>query len=317
MFRYQKIKFGFLTAFLSFAIIIGGCDKIPFLSKFFPSLKKDTAEQATTTPTASDASSAPSASTQPLPANALAKVGNWVLTVDEFNNKLKSVKEVIPEYNANDVESKKLILEELIRQQLLVQDAEVSGVAKNKDVVEAVEEFRKTLLVREMASKLAEGVATTDAEVQDYYNQNKNAFATPIEAHIREIMVATKEEATEILTDIYKGADFAATAQTRSKSDSAPKGGDLGFVKEFKSPQIETALATLDVGSLSSVLKGPDGYYIIKLEEKKGGEEKKFEDLKEEIKAGLTLMKQQQKILAYIEELKKKTNVQVNEDLLK
>lgn len=311
------LKLGVVLISLVSAFVISGCDKIPFLNKFFPSLSKETAESISPSVASSVPTVTPSAQTAPLPANALARVGKWTLTVDEFNDKLASVKEVIPEYNIDDVESKKLILEELVRQQLLVQDAEASGVAKNKDITEAVEEFRKTLLVREMASKLAEGITTTDLEARDYYNQNKNAFTGPVEWHIREIMVPTKEEATEILAEIYKGADFAATAQARSKSASAAQGGDLGFVTEFKFPQIETALMALDVGSLSSVLKGPDGYYVIKLEEKKGGEEKKFEDIKDEIKTGLTLMKQQQEILAYIEDLKKKTNVQVNEDLLK
>jgi len=305
-------KQGFCAVVLLFLVGLSGCDKIPFLSKFFPSLEKSE-------PTSAKPPEAPKpqAAQQPPAANVLAKVNNWTLTLEEFKDKLNSLKEALPEYDINDFDSKKLVLEELMRQQLLIQDAEKSGLAQKKDITEAVEEFRKTLLVREIAAKITAGIEVADQEAQDYYDQNKNSFAAPGEWHIREIVVPTQEEATEILIELLKGADFAATAQARSKSESASKGGDLGFVKELPFSQMEVALSTLDAGGISSAFKGPDGFYIVKLEDKKEGEVQSFDALKEEIKAGLTLMKQQQKILAYIDELKQKSTVQVNEELLK
>ena len=238
------------------------------------------------------------------------------MTVDEFKEKLNSLKEVLPDYDVHSLDSQKLILNELINQQLLVQDAEDSGIAKRKDIVDAMNEFRRTLLVREVAAKITEGIDTTDAEVRDYYDKNKNDFTTEPQWHIREILVPTQQEANDILIELLKGADFTTMAQTRSKSSTAVKGGDLGFMKKFKIPQMESAVATLSVGGISSVFKGPDGYYLVKLEEKKGGEPMKFEDVKDEIKTGLTLNKQQQKVLSYIGELKKKTTVETHEDLL-
>ena len=302
---------------LVFLLAVSGCDKIPFLAQFFPSAesKKPAAQQI-----AAVSSSTPAASPNnnvSLAPNVLAKVGNWTLTIDEFNEKLKALKEVLPDYDVNDPEAKKTILEELIRQELLVQDAEKSGIAQKKDITEAVEEFRRTLIVREMAAKLTEGMETTDQEAQDYYNQNKSAFVNSGEWHLREIMASTQEEAREIQIEVLKGADFAETAKTRSKAPNASNGGDLGFVKEFKFPEMEKAVATLSVGDISSVFKGPDGFYIVKLEEKKGGEPLSFEATKEEIKTGLTLLKQQQKILGYLDDLKAKASVQVNENLLK
>ncbi len=294
----------------SFSLLFSGCDKIPFLSKFFPSTKTEEPKPAVVV------SPVTTPATPAVPANVLAKVGNWTLTVEEFNQKLEDLKEVIPEYDTSDVESKKLILEELVRQQLLIEEAERSGVAKNKDIVEAVNEFKNTLLVREIATKITEGIDVTQLEAEDYYNQNKDAFSEPAEWHIREIMVPTQTEAKDILIELFKGTDFAAMAQTRSKVASAAQGGDLGFISEPKFPQMESILSTLEVGDMSSVFKGPDGYYIIKLEEKRGGRPKAFSEVSEEIKTGLTLLKQQQKILEYIEELKGKTTVVVNENLL-
>lgn len=308
----KKIIFGGCLLLL---VGILGCDKIPFLSKFFPSVVKEKSQEAT--PAAPVAQTAPVESAPA--ANVVAKVGSWTMTTDEFNEKLKILKEAIPDFDTSDLESKKLVLEELVRQQLLVADAEKSGIARKREITDAIDEFRKTLLVREMASKISEGVEATDTEARDYYDKNKAQFANPAEWHIREIIVPTQEEAKEILIEILKGADFAATAQARSKSTSATNGGDLGFIKdENLKAEVRSALSSLDVGAVSSVFKGPDGnYQIVKLEEKKGGEPKKFDDVKAEVKTGLTLMKQQQKILAYIEDLKKNTTVITNEELLK
>jgi parvulin-like peptidyl-prolyl isomerase len=79
---------------------------------------------------------------------------------------------------------------------------------------------------------------------------------------------------------------------------------------------MEDVVKALEVGQISSVFKGPEGFYIVKLEEKKGGEQKKFEDVQNDITIGLTLLKQQQALLNYLEELRKKTDIQINENLL-
>ena len=105
-------------------------------------------------------------------------------------------------------------------------------------------------------------------------------------------------------------------AKDRSKSKSATDGGDVGFVSEPAFPQLTSTLLSLEVGGISSVFKGPDGYYIVKLEEKKGGEQKEFKEIKGEIMEGLTLMKQQQTIMDYLKKLEAKISVKVNESLL-
>jgi len=245
----------------------------------------------------------------------LARAGNWTLTIEDFKERLKNLKEIIPDFDVKDLESKKLVLEELIRQQLLVMDAREKGLDNKKEIAEAVEEFKRTLLVREVANKLIEGVSATEQEAQDYYNQNKEIFVESAEWHIREIVVPTQQEAKDILIEILKGADFAETAKTHSKSKSASQGGDLGFLKELPAPYA-SAVATLNAGDISSVFKGPEGYCVVKLEEKRGGEPLEFPDVKADIITGLTQLKQQQAILGHIEQLRQKTPVQVNEGLL-
>ena len=142
-------------------------------------------------------------------------------------------------------------------------------------------------------------------------------FAEQAEWHLRAIVVYTQNGAKEILVELLKGADFAQMAKERSKSKSAASAGDLGFVndKDLR-PHFARVLATMEAGDTSSVFKGPDGYYIIKLEEKKGGRQLEFSKVKQDIITGLTQMKQQDIILKHIEELKQKTPVRQNDALL-
>ena len=77
------------------------------------------------------------------------------------------------------------------------------------------------------------------------------------------------------------------------------------------------AILPLDVGKVSNVFKGPEGFYIVKLEEKKGGDQIPFEEIKGEIVQKLTFDKQQQIILDHVKELEGKIKVEANYDLLK
>jgi peptidyl-prolyl cis-trans isomerase C len=246
----------------------------------------------------------------------LAKVGNWSISLAEFKERLTALKEAVPEYDIKDVKQNKMILQELIRQQLLVEEAEKSDVSKNKDILMAVEEFRRTLLVREMANQLTKDINVTPEDAKKYYDENKKDFTEPTEWHVREIVVEKEEDAKTTVSELYKGADFGETAKTKSKSKSAWKKGDLGFLKTFEFPQMENVVSSLEVGGISGVFKGPGGYYIVKLEEKKGGKAKTFDELKEEIVKGLTLLKKQQVILEHLDKLQKQADIQVNDKLL-
>ncbi|HOW35300.1 MAG TPA: peptidyl-prolyl cis-trans isomerase [Candidatus Omnitrophota bacterium] len=311
--KFLITKANFLIYGCIFFLAVSGCDKIPFLSKYFPSAASKKSQNP------------PAAVAQPqtqsaLPAGALAKVGSWTLTKEEFAKELEAIKEAVPGLDTDNLEFKKQVLEQLVRQELLVQEAERTGLARDKEIMDDVDKFRRALLVQKIVANITDGVDVTPAEIQDFYDKNKDVIpelSEPAEWRIREIMVPTQAEAKDILIELLKGTDFAVMAQTRSKSASAAQGGDLGAVEEFKFPEMQTAALSLEIGAISSVFKGPDGYYIIKVEEKKGGKLKTLEEVKDDIKTGLLLSKQEQKVLELLNELKEKTLPETNEELLK
>jgi parvulin-like peptidyl-prolyl isomerase len=111
----------------------------------------------------------------------------------------------------------------------------------------------------------------------------------------------------------FKGADFSQMARDRSVAKSAAKGGEVEVFSEAPFPEMGNQLASMEQGGISRVFKGPEGFYLIILDQKTGGEPRSFEEVKEEIITGLTILKQQQALADHIEKLKQKTTVKVNE----
>ena len=301
---------GCLCILFILALGASGCDSIDSIKRYFQESEEETSAvfmPAKTQKASTSVSMGP---------DTLARVGNWTITAAEFKERLEVLKEVVPEYDISDPEARRLVLDDLINQQVLILGAEKTGLARQKDIFATVDEFRQTLIVREVARQLTENIEVSESEARAFYDENKESLIGAAEWRVREIIVPAKEEATNVLGQILAGADFAQMARQHSKGKTAANGGDLGFITEEPFPQMGNALLSLEVGGISGVFKGPDGYYIAKLEEKKGGEQIEFEEIKEDIIQSQTLLKQQQVILDHLNRLKEKTKIKINEDLL-
>jgi len=306
-----KSKF-FLFLVLTFLCIgLTGCEQLGKLIEYFkPAQKKPAVVTEKTTTTAREETSAKTTvDVGNVSEDVLAQVGQWSITKSDFQERLQALKDIIPDnYDINETENKKFILDELIRQELMVQEAQKRGLDKDPDIKMAVDEFQRTLLVRQLADQIvANAPSATEEQARQYYEENQ---ADLTEWRLREIVVASEDAAKAILIEILQGADFAATARTKSTSTTAVKGGDLGYINEFDFPQQQQTVLTMKTGDVSSVISGPNGFYIYKLEDKRI---QPFEAVKEEIVAGLTLLNQQQAIVKILEDLEQKTPVYRNE----
>lgn len=315
MVSFKNTSKVFLGVLLATSLSVAGCDKMSFLGDYFPSLKKEETAAKVEAPKEAAATSK----------DVLAKIDGWTLTVQEFNEKVSALKQVMGDFDDKDIENKKAILDELVRQQLLVNEAEKQGLSSSKDVVTAVEEYRKTLIVQQLAKGLVDKIEAADKDVEDFYNDPKNQdlFRQPYQWRLREIVVADEAKAKELLASLAQGADFAETARTNSTAATAANGGDTGLVAEFEDPKVQNVVLTLDVGETSGVFKGNKGYYIVKIDERTGGDMEKLETIKakpedyDQLKQYVLAMKRQQAVVDYIDGLKAKTTITINEDLLK
>jgi peptidyl-prolyl cis-trans isomerase C len=312
--RSGSTTYGILCLIFGF-VFLTGCDLLGLGPK-----KQDNSQNQSAAPISVTPPASASAQEQqgPLPSNALVRIGSWTLTADDFNNRLGLLKQQLPDFKENDPASKNAVLDELVRQQLLVKDAEDSDIGNTKEIKDAIEDFRKTLLVQELASRLTKNVAATEDDARAYYDANKARFTEPVTWTVRQIVVGDEASAKSILVQVLQGGDFGSIAQAQSKAANAAEGGKLPAFITGKAPfdAMQIAIANLDEGGISGVFKGPDGYYIVKVDSKTGGAIKPFLDIKKDLVYGLTLQKQQAIILNHLRELAEKNKPEYNKDLI-
>lgn len=255
----------------------------------------------------------------------IAKVNNIPITLEDLNQETEAYNAMVPadkpELKIATKEKKvEYLRNEMVRRTLLYQEALDEGLDRNEDVLRALEKTKMDLLVVELVRQKAQKIDVSSKEIEDYYNTYKEQLKEPEERSIREIVVPAEQDARDILIQLLQGADFATLARERSKSASAKNGGDLGFIAKGKNFAQFDAVAfsdSLEAGKVSSIFKGLDGYYILKLEVKRGGQLKSLSEMWDDIKRGLTFLKQQKAIDELIDKLSQKSTIEIYEGEIK
>jgi len=311
------IKYGIPCLVLG-VFFLTGCDLLNQLG--LGHKKQDNAQKQPEATASTEASVAPSPQEAPgpLPGDVLVRIGSWTLTAEDFRERLNLLKQQLPDFKEDDANSRNAVLDELVRQQLLVKDAEDSDIGNTKEIKDAIEDFRKTLLVQELASRMTKDVAATEEDARAYYDANKDKFTEPVTWKVSQIVAGDEATAKSILVQILQGGDFAQIAQAQSKAANAAEGGKLKPFITGKAPfdAMQIAIANLDEGGVSGVFKGPEGFYIVKVDSKSGGAAKPFVDVKKDLIYGLTLQKQQAVILSHLKDLAEKNKPEYNKDLI-
>lgn len=183
-------------------------------------------------------------------------------------------------------------------------------------------QIRRELSVQKLFNKeIGSHISISDADVNAFYNANKASFnLAENKVRLAQILVTAapdpsvnnlkndkaqndQQARTKIqMIDlrVRQGEDFAALAQNYSEdANSAPNGGDLGFVPESAlekvNPQLRKAILEMTPGQVSPVLQTPEGYRIIKLISKEPAGQRQLSDprVQEEIRQGLFQAKEQ------------------------
>lgn len=263
------------------------------------------------------------------PVDTVAKVGNFFVTLDDLNKEVEWYNALVANQglpqNKIDTRDKKIayLRNELVRKYILYQEALDRGLDKKDSIVKALEKDKRDLLVGELVREELEKVEVSSKEIEDFYNTNKEALKEPEQRKVSEIVTAAEEEAKQVYIELLRGGDFTALAKQYSKAATAAAGGDLGFIALEFDPQkrirfdkfYEIAFSpTMEAGNISSIFKGPEGYYIIKLESIKESQAKSLSELRENIKNWLLFEKQQKAIVDLAGKLTGETRYEVYED---
>ncbi len=85
-------------------------------------------------------------------------------------------------------------------------------------------------------------------------------------------ITAAQQGASQLLSQLQKGAPFAAVARQFSNTPSAANGGEVGWISPGEMPpEVDRALENLRPGQLSAPIPVKDGVYIVFLKDKRAG----------------------------------------------
>ena len=135
------------------------------------------------------------------------------------------------------------------------------------------------LLEREINNR----VNVTDSEVSHFLENPQSRADMDVTYNLSHILIgipesaspeaiqAAKKRAEDILRQLKAGADFEQIAVSYSQGADALKGGGLGWKKPGELPELFLgALKGMSPGDISETLRSPNGFHILKLNDKRG-----------------------------------------------
>lgn len=203
-------------------------------------------------------------------------------------------------------ELRTMVKDELINREVMAQEAARKKLDKTPEVREQVELARQSILIRALLSDYVRKNPVGEADIKAEYDRLKAAYGDK-EYHARHILVATEQEAKDIIAKLNDGASFEELAKQSKDSGSAAKGGDLdwaapnNYVKPFS-----TAMVALEKGKITQTpVQTQFGYHVIKLEDVRPLQFPNFDEVKQRIEKSL----QDKKVQAYQEGLRAKAKI--------
>ncbi|UXY14213.1 peptidylprolyl isomerase [Chitiniphilus purpureus] len=217
------------------------------------------------------------------------------------------VKQVAERGQKDTPELRARIKEELVRNEVLVQEAAKKGLEKNSDVQTRLELARQQILVGALVNEYVKTNPVSEAELKKEYERIKVNLSGK-EYKARHILVKEEAEAKTIVAELKKGKKFEDLAKEKSiDKGSAQNGGDLGWSNPSAFvPEFGNALKAMQKGKLSEPVKSQFGYHIIKLDDVRDAKGPNYEELKPELQREL----QGQKVQNYVKGLVDKAKVQ-------
>ena len=218
-----------------------------------------------------------------------------------------------------DPAMKKRVLDMIVEQKLLTQEAAKTDVAKSAEYKEQLEALKRGLVLdvwmKQEMKKVEESISKKDIEA--FYKKNEERYKKPKELKARHILVKTEDEAKKIIETLSKAkdglAEFIKLAKEKSTGPSGKNGGDLGwFPLNRMVPEFSTAADKLKKGEFTKApVKTQFGYHIIYLDDRKKAGAVELDKVAESIKQSLVNEKFGSKIQALTKKLREKAKIEL------
>ncbi len=265
---------------------------------------------------------------------AVAHVGDEVITAEEFKRRID---EQSPFLRARygTLERKKELLEALIRNELLAQEAQREGLDKSPAVRDATKRAMIQELIKKQLDEKMSGSDIPEADLRAFYEAHLDDYVKPERARVYHIFLPAKDakekahakaKASALLKDIQarekKGEANAFQAAAIKESNdplSAPMGGDLRFLSKdelTRSHGAELANAAFDLknpGEVAGPLETAAGVEVVKLQVKTVALNRTFDESKETVRGRMARERRSKQYDDFVKKLRDGGKVVIDE----
>ena len=148
----------------------------------------------------------------------------------------------------------------------------------------------------------------TQAQIEKYYNENKQRFGVPERRNIEIILTKTEAAAKKAKQEVESGKSFASVAKRVSIDPTSKASGGLlpGVVKGQEEKALDAAIFSAKTNVLSGPVKTPFGYYIFKVTGVTAGSQQTLAQAQASVKQQLTATQQSKALGSFVKEFKKR-----------
>ena len=198
------------------------------------------------------------------------------------------------------------VKEELIRRELLTQEAKKKGLDKKPEIQGQMELAKQAVLIRAYLSDYVRANPVSDDKLKKDYEAIKANLGTT-EYKVKHILVSTEDEAKAIIAKLDKGEKFSDLAKQSKDPGSKDNGGELGwsspstYVKPFAE-----AVTKLKKGEYTKTpVKTDFGYHVIQLDDTRPLTPPPYEQVKPQLQQRAS----QQQVEALVKKLREGAKV--------
>ena len=171
--------------------------------------------------------------------------------------------------------------------------------AQNYSLGEFKEKEMERIIVSAMRShNVKTNYIISPSKIEDFYRKHRDLFTTKEEIKLRMIMIsgqkdtgnaqAQKALAEEVLGKLAGGGEFEQVAQIYSEDSTKENGGDWGWIqRNTLAAPLEKFAFNMPVGRISSIIDYAGNYYVLKVEDKRGGTTKSLAEARSDIEKKL------------------------------
>jgi peptidyl-prolyl cis-trans isomerase C len=228
-----------------------------------------------------------------LPINAAASVNGAIITNDMVE---QGIRVALSQGQKDSPELRKAVVQKYIEVLLLSQRAEKDGLANSDKANSQLAIIRQNYLADLELATFMEKNPISDAEVRAEYDKQVASLGPQgmvVEYKISDIALATQADANAATSRIKKGEAFDKVARSVSLAPNKAQGGAAGWVQLGQLPQpMSAAIANLGKGQVSAPIQLQQGWYLVKLEDKRSSKPPTFEQAEKAVRASMMQKKQ-------------------------